>query len=246
MEDIAPELYNEIQKRYKQSIKGDSKLIGIASKIRKGKGTQADLDAITKGLGRHLSDAMREVLVADNLPDGKMYWNIAEKTIKPALETIYHQVNRYATLEQRNADVAHGVNLAIQSGQDPSYHIKKVMEYATNSVNADELDNALNDPVKTAANKFLDDFKYRNAEIRDRAGVPQIVMREYDGVGLDNNRSCNWCIERAGVWDYSEARANGVFERHDGCGCTIDVGYGDGYAEEQTNWHHNEWSEKDL
>lgn len=245
MDDVAPKLYDEIQKRYRQMVQSDKKLISIASKIRKGKGTQADLDAITKGLGRHLSDSMREVLVIENLPDGKMYWNIAEKTIKPALENIYYQVNRYASMEQRMADVEHGVNLAVQAGQDPSYHIRKVMQYATNSVNEGELDNALNDPVKTAANKFLDDFKHRNAEIREKAGVPQIVVREYDGVGLHSG-ACDWCLERAGVWSYEEAKDNGVFERHDGCGCTIDIGYGDGYVEEQTDWHHNEWSKTDL
>lgn len=245
MEDIAPELYDKIQKKYRQAVKNDSRLISIANKIRQGKGTQADLDAITKGLGRHLSDAMRKVLVVDNLPDGKMYWNIAEKTIKPALESVYGQVNRYATLEQRAADVKHGVNLAVQSGTDPSHHIRKVMEYATNSVSGTELDNALNEPVKTAAGKFLDDFKERNAEIRAGAGVIQYVVREYDGVGLKAG-ACNWCLERAGIWKYEDAKANGVFERHDGCGCTIDVVYEDGLTKEQTNWHHNEWADANL
>lgn len=245
MEDIAPELYNEIQKRYTQTVKSDKRLVNIAVKIRNGKGTQADLDAISRGLGKHLSDAMREVLVANNLPDGKMYWNIAEKTIKPGLENLHHLLNRYATMEQRASDVEHGINLAIQAGSDPSRHIRKVMEYATNSVSETELDNALNEPVKTAANKFLDDFKHRNAEIREKAGIPQIVVREYDGVGLHSG-ACNWCLERAGVWSYEDAKANGVFERHDGCGCTIDVGYGDGYVEEQTDWHHNEWTKTNL
>lgn len=242
MEDIAPELYDEIQKQYRQMVKSDKKLISLAHKIRQGKGTQADLDVITKGLGRHLSDAMRTVLTADNLPDGKMYWNIAEKTIKPGLENIYHLVNHYASMTQRTADVEHGVNLAIQAGLDPSRHIRQVMEYAVNSASGTELDNALNEPVKTAAHKFLDDFKRRNAEIRNGAGVIQYVVREYDGVGLKKG-PCNWCLERAGVWTYEEAKANGVFERHDGCGCTIDVGYGDGIAKEQTNWKHNEWSD---
>lgn len=246
MEDVAPELYDDIQMRYARKLRDDNKLISLAKKIKQGQGTQVDLDEITERLGRHASSAMREVLTANNLPDGKMYWNIAEKTVKPSLERVYDEVNHYASMSQRTADVKHGVNLAIQAGNDPDFHIRKVMEYAVNSVSETELDNALNEPVKTAARKFLDDFKKRNTEIRAKAGVPQVVVREYDGVGLSKGRTCTWCLQRAGVWDYADAKANGVFERHDGCGCTIDVGYGDDYVEEQTDWRHNEWSKVDL
>ena len=245
MEDVAPELYDEISMRYQKGLMNDNKLISLAKKIKSGNGTQVDLDTITERLGRHASNALRETLKAKNLPDGKLYWNIAEKTIKPSLERVYGAVNHYASIEQRMNDVNHGVKLAVQAGNDPSFHIRKVMEYAANSVSETELDNALNEPVKTAASKFLDDFKKRNAEIRSDAGVIQYVIREYDGVGLKAG-ACNWCLERAGIWKYDEAKANGVFERHDGCGCTIDVVYGDGLTEEQIDWHHNEWSKTDL
>ena len=60
--------------------------------------------------------------------------------------------------------------------------------------------------------------------MRNEMGFTQTVVREYDGVGLGNGtRPCNWCIGRAGTWTYEEAKENGVFERHTGCGCTIEV-----------------------
>lgn len=241
MEDVAPELYNEIQRLYKASARSDRKIASIVGRIKSGKGTQADLRTVADRLGRHASDAMKEVLKTDRLPDGKLYWNIAERTIKPTLEQTHGVVNGLASIEKRAEDVRHGVKLALQPGFDPSERIRTVMGFATNSVTQEELANALTDPVKTTVLDFLDDFERKNAEIRDGAGVKQYVIREYDGVGLHSG-DCHWCIDRAGTWEYKDAIANGVFERHPGCGCSIEVVYEDGLAEKQTDWEHNTWS----
>ena len=242
MEDIAPELYNEIQKLYKASIRSDKKIAAIVSRIKSGKGTQSDLRVAADRLGKHASDALKQVLKVDRLPDGKMYWNIAEKTIKPTLEQMHGTVNTLASLEKRAEDVKHGIKLALKTGGDPSWRINEVMNFATNSVTGTELANALSEPVKTAILAFLDDFEKVNAKTRDEAGIPQYVIREYDGVGLDHGRTCNWCTDRAGTWPYKEAADNGVFERHPGCGCSIEVVYEDGLEKKQTDWEHNTWS----
>lgn len=242
MEDIAPELYSEIQEKYTEAIRSDSKIADILKRAKAGKCTQADLRVLADRLGAHSSNALKQVLTVDRLPDGKMYWNIAEKTIKPTLEQMHGAVNAVASLEKRAEDMAHSVKLALKSGGDPSWRINEVMNFAANSVSQTELANALTDPVKTTVLDFLDDFEKTNAKIRSEAGIPQYVVREYDGVGLKAGE-CNWCMERAGTWSYEEAKDNGVFERHPGCGCTIEVVYEDGLDEKQTDWEHNNWSE---
>lgn len=226
MEDIAPELYNEIEKKFTAAVQSDSRIKNVVNKLKSGRGTQADMRAVSERLGKHASDAMKEVLVVDRLPDGKLYWNIAERTIKPVLEQVHQTVNTLATLEQRTVDLKHHVNVAVKMGRDPAEHIRTVMGFATNSVSQEELSNALGEPVRTTALDFLDDFQNVNAEERANVGVRQMVIREYDGVGLRSG-ACNWCLERAGTWDYQDAKDNGVFERHPGCGCTIEVVYAD-------------------
>lgn len=240
MEDVAPELYDEIQKIYKESVRSDKRITNIVSRVKAGKGTQSDLRILADRLGKHSSDALKQVLKVDRLPDGKLYWNIAEKTIKPTLEQTHNVVNAVASLEKRAEDTKHGIKLALKTGGDPSRRISEVMNFATNSVTQAELSNALTDPVKTVVIAFLDDFEKTNAQVRSEAGIPQYVVREYDGVGLHSG-ACNWCLERAGTWSYEDAEANGVFERHPGCGCTIEVLYEDGFAGIQKDWTHNEW-----
>lgn len=241
MEDVAPELYSEIQKLYTQSVRSDSKIMGIVRKVKEGKGTQSDLRVMSERLGKHASDALKQVLKVDRLPDGKLYWNIAERTIKPTLEQMHSTVNAIASLEKRAEDIQHGIKLALKTGGDPSWRINEVMNFASNSVTQTELTNALTEPVKTTVLDFLDDFEKVNAKTRAEAGIKQYVIREYDGVGLKAG-DCHWCIERAGTWTYQEAIDNGVFERHPGCGCSIEVVYEDGLAEKQTDWEHNTWS----
>lgn len=231
MEDIAPELYKEIQKLYTESARADSKLISIVKKAKAGKATQADLNVAAERLGKHASTALKTVLTIDSLPDGKLYWNIAEKTIRPTLEYMNSAINGIALMEKRSADIKHGVKLALQTTKDQRNRIRDVMTFATNSVTQPELTNALTDPVITTVHDFLDEFEQKNAEIRENAGVKQYVIREYDGVGLHSG-ACDWCLERAGTWDYQDAKDNGVFERHPGCGCTIEVVYEDDLNQE--------------
>ena len=224
MEDIAPELYKKIEADFNEAVKSDSTIKTITAKLNKRPLTHNELTTISTRLGNHASAALKKTLVIENLPDGKLYWNIADRTIRPVMEQVYSLSNSVQMLSQRVADQAAGVNIGISKGIDPDNRIREIIDFATNSKTAEELDNALNLPVKTTALDFNDDFMRANADIRNGMGFIQTVVREYDGVGLANGkRPCNWCIGRAGTWTYEEAKENGVFERHVGCGCTIDV-----------------------
>lgn len=224
MEDIAPVLAADINKRFDAAVKTDTVIKQLGAKLNKGPLSTGDIRTLSVRLGNHASDALRAVLKPEALPDGKVYWNIAERTIKPVLEKIYQAENALMYMSLDKADKAAGINIAIKQGGDPAERIREVMNYAANSNTAEEISNALNDPVKTTAVDFTDDFIKENAELRDQLGFKQVITREYDGVGLAGGKvQCNWCVGRAGTYySYKEAYEAGAFERHTGCGCTID------------------------
>ena len=222
--DVAPELAAKIDRLYSAALKDDKTIVRLGTKLQKEPLSASEIRTLSERLGRHASDALREVLTPEALPDGRVYWNIAERTIKPMLEKVYATENAVQTASQLLLDKKNGINIAISKGIDPTDRINEVLNFAVNSTTGEQISNALNDPVKTTALDFLDDFKKANAEIRNGLGFKQTVVREYDGVGLANGRRpCNWCIGRAGTWTYQEAIDHGVFERHTGCGCTIEV-----------------------
>lgn len=224
MEDIAPELYKKINDDFTAAVRNDSTIRTLVTKGNSRPLTQKELTTISTRLGQHASDAFKKTLTVDALPDGKMYWNIADRTIRPIMQRIYDTNNLLESNALKLKDKAAGVNIGIIKGADPTARINEVIQFTLDSKTAEELDNALNLPVKTTALDFNDDFMEANAELRGKLGFKQVITREYDGVGLANGRRpCNWCIGRSGTYySYQEAKDAGAFERHTGCGCTID------------------------
>lgn len=240
--DIAPEIYENISADFRKSVTEDKELNRLANKIAKNKGTQSDVTKLSQRFGELSSNALKKNIKLAELPDEKLYWNIADKTIRPTLQECYRRINTYAAMELSARDQRANTAIKILRGGDPAKRIDKVMEYAVDAATQPALDAALTDPVIAANRKFYDDFQKRNAELREGLGFKQMVVRQYDDVGLHNGKdTCEWCLQRAGTWDYSEARNNGVFERHPGCGCTIEV-YSDKGVNRQTDWTSNEWT----
>lgn len=220
--DISPELYEAIKVNFNTAAATDPKIKSIIKKVRAGKATQSDITDYTDRLGKHASNALKSVLTAENLPNGTLYWNIAEKTIKPLLLENYERINNLAILQQAATDKAIDINIGISKGRYPENRVNQVMRFATNAETGKPLENALTDPIVTAHRKYYDDFMKENAKIRSELGLYAVVERIYDGKGLkDGREACSWCLARVGKWSYDEANANGVFERHPGCGCTI-------------------------
>lgn len=242
--DIGPELYNAIQADFKASVNMNVGVQKVMRKIIKGKGTQNDLAKLSTMFGKEASKALKRHLILANMPNETMYWNVAESTIEPLLVLAWENVNHYARMQQMFSDKADNVAIRITKGLNPVDRARQVMEMAVNCITQTELDNALTDPTITAVRKFYDDFQKENAHLRNELGLETTVVRVYDGVGLKGGREpCEWCISREGAYSYDDAVANGVFERHPGCGCTIEYHTSKG-VDVQTDWTTNTWESR--
>ena len=221
--DIGPELYDAIQKDFKSGVNMNIGIQKIMKKVMSGKATQTDMSRLSDLFGKEASKALKRSLKLAEMPNETLYWNIAESTIQPLLVRAWENVNYYAMAQQEFADKKSGIAIRIARGGDPTERARQVMNMAVNSITQGELDNALTDPAITAVRKFYDDFQRENARLRNELGLETTVVRVYDGKGLHGGKEpCEWCISREGVYSYEDARANGVFERHPGCGCTIE------------------------
>lgn len=242
--DIAPELYAKIQADFKAGVNNNKGVQTIMRRILKGKATQADMTDLAERFGREASKALRGNILLSELPNQTLYWNIAERTIQPLLIEAYNNVNYYAVIQQDYADRAVGLSIRVVRGARPEARARQVMEMAVNSVTQEELRNALTDPAITAVRKFYDDFQMENAKLRDELGLETTVVRVYDGVGLKGgSEPCEWCISREGVYSCADAMDNGIFERHPGCGCTIEYHTSKG-VDVQTDWTTNAWESR--
>lgn len=241
--DISPELEKAIKTNFNTAAASDAKIRSIIKKARAGKATQEDITVYTERLGIHASNALKSVLTPENLPNGTLYYNIAEKTIKPLLLDNYERINNIAIVQQASEDKTLGINIGIVKGGYPENRVNQVIDFATNAGTGKPLENALSDPVVSAHRKYYDDFLKENAMRRSRLGLYAVVTRIYDGKGLKKGtQECQWCINRSGTWAYNDATRYGVFERHVGCGCTITYTTEKGH-QIQTNWTDNTWTD---
>lgn len=108
--DIAPALYEQIQSEFEKNMKGSRLIKNFQRKGNKASAKEVSLYAAE--LGNCASDAFASVLTENALPNGKLYWNIAQRTIVPLLEEVYALIMEAAETVQRQQDEA--MNIRIQ------------------------------------------------------------------------------------------------------------------------------------
>lgn len=238
MEDVAPKLYKQIRALFDKAVDADPQLRRVKNRIRDGTATQKDLLLYSQRLGEHASESCGAVLVPENLPDGRLYYNIGERTVKKLVQENEAEILTAATEQYKAMNKAKGIGLtAKKPKRDRAEDLVSAM--CADEADAETVARLLGEPLKTVHATVVDDFLKTNAEVAYKAGLSPIIVREYDGVGVHNGKdACEWCLSRAGRWEYGEAYDHGVFERHTGCGCTVTYVYG---RQSQDVWSKAEW-----
>lgn len=224
--DISEELYAKIKESFdakyeKAQLLGEP-LHDVLARIRNGGGTFRDADLYSVEVGSMISDSLKENLILDEMPNKTFYRNIAKKTLGESLKDGYGMVSNIAAVVQEEMNASIGIGLKVVKPKLDVQAVDKIVNNAAQAETQDELDAVLTEPVKTFTRRVVDDTQKANARLHNRAGLEVKVEREYDEVGLHNGTDvCDFCIKRADTWTYEKAIANGVFERHEGCGCII-------------------------
>lgn len=99
-EDIAPALLEQLQAAFLENLENDKTAAKLLEEIQAGTATYAKAGDYAEQVGAALADAFSACLTADALPDGKMYWNIADRVVRPLLEQDYDLVSDAAVQVQ--------------------------------------------------------------------------------------------------------------------------------------------------
>lgn len=228
--DVVPELMEAIGKAFTAHTENDRTLSRITKRIRDGTATQEDGHIYAIRIGKDSSRALRDVLTKDNLPDGKLYYNIATRTVIPTLENNQALVNDAASQIQKRQDARKKLKLNPVRPSFPKERVDGLIDKMT----ADdiELEQALvwiEEPIINNTEAFYDDFIRENAEFRSGAGLKTKITR------IAEVNCCSWCAALEGSWDYG-SQPDEVFARHEFCRCSVT------YESERTS--QNVWSKK--
>lgn len=228
--DVVPELVKAIGKAFDTHTGNDRTLARVTKRIRDGTATQEDGHIYAIRIGKDSSRALRDVLTEENLPDGKLYYNIATRTVIPTLENNQELVNDAASQIQKRQDARKKLSLNPVRPSFPQERIDGLIEKMT----ADdiELKQALvwiEEPIVNNTEAFFDDFIRENAEFRSGAGLKTKITR------IAESNCCPWCAGLEGSWNYG-SQPEEIFARHEFCRCTVT------YESERTS--QNVWSKR--
>lgn len=230
VKDVVPELVKSIEKAFQIHTESDRILARVSKRIRDGTATQEDGHMFAVRLGKSASKALQDVLTKDNLPDGKLYYNIATRTVIPTLENNQNLINNAASAIQKIEDSKRKLSL---NAVRPSFPKERVADLIDKMTADDiELDQALiwiKEPIVNNSEAFFDDFIRQNARFRSDAGLKTTITR------IAEPKCCEWCRALEGTYKYGDHPGE-IFARHEFCRCTVT------YRSERTS--QNVWSKK--
>lgn len=210
-EDIAPALWARIE-RLIQSGRASDPVIRALEKNKKP--TYRDAHRMAQRQGENTSRALSAVLKPDALPDGRMYYNIAERTVRPALIDTYESVSAFCRDVQNylNETAGLGIEAIIPALNDD--RIVGIIDRLCEAERFEDIDWILKDPVINFSQNVATDSVKANAALHKKAGLSPKVTRVLGGDG------CEWCRALAGEYDYDDAPPD-VWKQHLKCACYL-------------------------
>ena len=216
--DIVPELLGAIQADFNEIFSNDETIQFIKRLIRNGSATYSDMNAYAIRTGELLADVFRKHLKSDSLPDGKMYYNIAERILTPTLKNNHEIIASAAAETQEILNKSAGVGTKAIKPNVNSDRISGMIEKVSEADNFDDVAWVLNEPVINFSQSVIDAAIKANADFHYRAGLSPKIVRTAVG------KVCDWCANLAGTYEYEDVKETGndVFRRHRFCKCIVE------------------------
>ena len=220
-EDVAPALLDAIRADFSARLGGRKRATELLELIQRGAGTYEDANDYSKQVGEALSEAFQANLSSAVLPDGRMYWNIADRVVRPMLEEDHGLVAAAAEQVQTSLNEAAGLCLQAQAVPLNESRVTGILNRLSSAMQYDDIAWILGEPVVNFSQAIIDASVRRNVEFQGKSGLRPRVIRRADPY------CCRWCRNLAGSYSYPDV-PDDVYRRHENCRCDVTYTPGDG------------------
>lgn len=125
--DIVPELYKKIYADFERKIDNSRIIKTFRGKLEKKTADAKGVSFYAAEVGRCAADALSRHLTEENLPEGKLHWNILERTVVPLLREANELIMEAAKAQQILEDEKTGINLKPVEPEFPEDRIRDFM-----------------------------------------------------------------------------------------------------------------------
>ncbi len=232
MIDIVPGLLSKIQKDFNIEISRNKKIQSIQAMIENGTATYRQANEYAVEVGEVLARTFQVHIKSGTLPDGKMYYNIADRILTPTLSNNHVIVASVSAKIQEQLNKSAGLGIR---GIEPKVNQHRI-DSIVNRVVAEEIFDdvawILAEPVVNFTQSVVDETIKANVDFQGESGLYPTITRVVHG-----EEPCDWCKAQEGTYKYPDV-PDDVYKRHDRCRCTVDYNPGD--ARKQNVWT-KEW-----
>lgn len=238
--DIVPVLSENLKKDFNDAIVDNKIIADKSKKLLAGKANFNDVYDVSNEVGNTLKNAFKNNITKETLPNGKMYYNIADRAIKPKLKEAHEIISSYGADVQGLINKKEGINV---KGVNAEFNEEKTDNLVKKLCEYDDYDDAewlLDENVKNYCNQSVDDTIKANADFLSESGFKETISRSTNG------GCCEWCEEVSGVFDYEYVKQwvlqdpdHNVFSRHRFCNCIISHN-----TEKGRKAVNNQWNEE--
>lgn len=217
-EDIAPELLRAVQSEYREKLEADKELAGIRERIEAGTADGRDMDAFAVRSGELLAKALHDHVSGDILPNGRMYYNIANRLLPPVLRDDYDAVAAAAEQIQALMNDRAGIQIRAQRPELNQDKVDGLVNLAATAEQYEDIRKELEGDVVNFSQSVATDSVKSNAEFQYQSGLSPKVERTAE------SSCCPWCQNLEGTYDYADIRGTGneVWQRHRACRCVVE------------------------
>lgn len=228
--DIVPSLLELIEKDFDEKTYNSEVLKKSIQALKDNKATYKDANEFAIEVGEILSEVLNTHITVDVLPNGQMYFNIADRIMNSTLKKNYDLITGYAIDVQ--TELNHNAGLKIK-GQKPKINQSRI-DGIVERLSTEEFEKVkwiLDEPIKNFSQSIVDDVAKSNIEFQAKVGLKPKITRVVVG------NCCDWCRELAGTYDYGDA-PDDIYRRHRYCRCRVEYEPGDGRIQDA---HTKEW-----
>ncbi|WP_171039283.1 hypothetical protein [Streptococcus pseudopneumoniae] len=233
VEDIVPSLLKKIKSEFEGARLDSEVLKDLLSKLHHSKASYLDANQYAIEIGEILSKTLGASLTNETLPDGKMYYNIAQRVLTDVLGRNYELVSDYTEQVQKNLNSEAKIGLAAQVPELNQDRIDGLVNRLASEESFDDVKWLLVDPIVIFSQSIVDDSIRKNAEFHHKVGLSPKIVRRVVG------HPCKWCKSLEGSYNYPEILKD-IYRRHGNCRCTVDYHPGNG---KKQNVHTKRWAE---
>ncbi|MFX3746175.1 hypothetical protein [Streptococcus suis] len=213
--DMLPDLLKEVQEKFEVSYGKSEKVRNAFEELKKKRATYATVNDFALEVGDILAEALSSSVTGDRLPDGKMYYNIAQRLLTDTLGHNFELVSGYTGQVQEDLNRSANIGLQVQVPEVNQDRIDGLVNRLSSEDEFDKVSWLLQESIINFTQSVVDDIIKANAEFHYDSGLsPQIIRKE-------GGKCCGWCREVVGIYQYPKVPKD-VYRRHQRCRCTVD------------------------